>query len=52
MKNCESFVSLPELAIASWPVPVKASCWLNSSGNGVAKTLPVPSPLSEPPWTM
>src|SRR5829696_3592304 len=35
MKNWVSLVSGPELAIASWSEPVKASCWTNSSTYGV-----------------
>ena len=49
MKNWLEFVSLPLLAKASWPVPLKMVLALNSSLN-VASCPPVPSPLGSPPW--
>ena len=53
MKNCVSLVSAPELAMANWPEPVKATDWLNSSGNGVLKTAaPLDVLSTDPPWKM
>ena len=51
MKNCESFVSSPLLAIARMPELVNWSDETNSSSNETPEP-PVPSPLGSPPWIM
>ena len=50
MKNCELFVSSPELASASSPFDAKVYAVLNSSAKSGRVEPPTPLPVGEPPW--